>query len=215
MKPQMPKAGDNTLNGIYRTVKQIVDYIPSLEVTGDNLTTTVDVHSSGRIVRAKPQVSAGKAGCGTSVAPSTYDGMWAFSDYYNEDNIRYLRIKSGIFNRNGYFIRFNGPDEHPSYFEIPWSSFRATTQTYYIWIYQNWNYQTKLWELPQIRYIANNVMAMPEQDSPGIGGSTVIEGWALLGWVQPDRTKQWTCMETNIPIMIAAGNCMYNIPIQE
>lgn len=194
-----------------RTVKEICNILPSLDVQGDNQTTFVTNSAHGKVIRAHPKGVAGSVQQG-GAAPSTYDGMWAFSDYYNEDSVRYLRIKSGIFNRNGYFIRFNGPDEHPSYFEIPWSSFRATTQTYYIWIYQNWNYQTKLWELPQIRYIANNVMAMPEQDSPGIGGSTVIEGWALLGWVQPDRTKQWTCMETNIPIMIAAGNCMYNIP---
>ena len=196
-----------------RVVKEICDELPSLDIKGDNKTTFVKSYNGGKIITAAPKSSGGAAGA-VEGSSATYDGMWAFSDYYNESGIRYLRIKSGIYNRNGYFIKMNGTD-NSGHYDILWSNFTARTQTYYIWIYQNWNYQTKQWEEPRLRWIANNVMAMPEQDSPSIGGNTVIEGWALLGWVQPDREKQWTCMETNIPIMIAAGNCMYNGPIQE
>ena len=48
--PQKPRTGQKVLQGLYNSVCQIIDYLPSLEVKGDNSSTSVTKTSNGTIV---------------------------------------------------------------------------------------------------------------------------------------------------------------------
>ena len=50
--PQKPRSGQKVLQGLYNSVCQIIDYLPSLEVRGDSTTTSVSKTSIGTIVHA-------------------------------------------------------------------------------------------------------------------------------------------------------------------
>jgi len=193
-----------------RTVKEICKVLPTLDVKGDNKTVFVDEHSNGKVIRAKPKGSNGVGG--SAEGSSVYDGMWAFSDYYNESGYRYLRINGGFYNRNGLYIKMNMTDPWTlGHHDILWSNFRYVDIPYYIYIYQNWNYNTKLWDEPKILY-TNNYTDLPftHEHSDSLARGTTIEGYALLGVVNTRKNPQWICMNTPIPIMIVTGSCLYD-----
>lgn len=48
--PQKPRTGQKVLQGLYNSVCQIIDYLPSLEVKGDNSSTSVTKTSNGTII---------------------------------------------------------------------------------------------------------------------------------------------------------------------
>lgn len=48
--PQKPRTGQKVLQGLYNSVCQIIDYLPSLEVKGDNSSTSVSKTSNGTII---------------------------------------------------------------------------------------------------------------------------------------------------------------------
>lgn len=50
--PQKPRSGQKVLQGLYNSVCQIIDYLPSLEVRGDNSSTSVTKTSNGTIVHS-------------------------------------------------------------------------------------------------------------------------------------------------------------------
>lgn len=50
--PQKPRTGEKVLQGLYNSVCQIIDYLPTLEVKGDNSSTSVTKTSNGTIVHA-------------------------------------------------------------------------------------------------------------------------------------------------------------------
>ena len=50
--PQKPKTGQKVLQGLYNSVCQIIDYLPSLEVRGDNSSTSVTKTSNGTIIHS-------------------------------------------------------------------------------------------------------------------------------------------------------------------
>lgn len=50
--PQKPRSGQKVLQGLYNSVCQIIDYLPTLEVRGDNSSTSVTKTSNGTIVHA-------------------------------------------------------------------------------------------------------------------------------------------------------------------
>ena len=50
--PRKPKKGQKVLQGLYNSICQIIDYLPSLELRGDNKTTSVVHTSAGSIVHA-------------------------------------------------------------------------------------------------------------------------------------------------------------------
>lgn len=207
MKPQMPKAGDNTLNGIYRTVKQIVDYIPSLEVTGDNLTTTVDVHSSGRIVRAKPQKGNGTSASATG-STYIYDGPWSFTTTVNVQGNTFLRVKGGYFNRNGLFVPMNIYRlDDLRYFDFNLNQIITDNNLYYVHIYQEWVQSSQAWRAAEVRVTHD---APPES----IPLSNVdIYGYCLLGWIKRTGTEEsgysytWECYGQAVPTMFVVGEC--------
>ena len=200
----------NKLPEVCKTVKEICAVLPSLDVKADNQTTFITESKHGKVIRAKPRQSVGmNVSGGTS---SAYDGMWAFSDYYNESGYRYLRINGGFYNRNGLYIKMNMTDPWTlGHHDILWSNFRYVDIPYYIYIYQNWNYNTKLWDEPKILY-TNNYTDLPftHEHSDSLTRGTTIEGYALLGVVNTRKSPDWICMNTPIPIMIVTGNCLYD-----
>lgn len=207
MKPQMPKAGDNTLNGIYRTVKQIVDYLPSLEVAGDNLTTTVDVHSSGRIVRAKPQKGSGAS---ASAAGSTYvyDGPWSFTTTVNNQNQTIFQVKGGYFNRNGLFVPMNVYTlDSLRYYDFNLNQIITDNYLYYVHIYQEWVQSSKAWRAAEVRVTHD---APPQSIPLSFDG---IYGYCLLGWLRRSGDAEsgyaynWESYNTPVPTMFVAGEC--------
>ena len=91
--PTMPEAGTSVLE-IYRTVQEILDYLPSLKIVGDNKTTSVTRSNQGQIIHSmgKSTGGAGAAGGGGG-GGQTYDGPFACS--YDQANNRIL-INDGI-----------------------------------------------------------------------------------------------------------------------
>ena len=66
--PSKPQRGQKALQSIYNTVCDIIDYLPSLTVNGDNKTTSVSHSSAGTVIHAaqpitfKPEVKKGGEG---------------------------------------------------------------------------------------------------------------------------------------------------------
>ena len=58
--PSKPSKGQKALQAIYNAVCQIIDYLPSLEVRGDNTTTSVTHSSAGTIIHSKQTLQAPK-----------------------------------------------------------------------------------------------------------------------------------------------------------
>ena len=209
--PKMPAAGTNKISGIYNTVRQILKVLPTLDVRGDGKTIKVNESVGGKIISAISQANSAITQGGGGEAP-VYDGMWAFSDYYNEGGYRYLRINGGFYNRNGLYIKMNMSDPWTlGHHDILWSNFRYVDIPYYIYIYQSWNYNTKLWNDPQILY-TNNYTDLPftREPSDSLARGTTIEGYALLGVVNTRKSPDWICMNTPIPIMVVTGSCLYD-----
>lgn len=50
--PRKPKHGDKVLQSIYDAVCQIIDYLPSLQVRGDNRTVRVNSFSYGKTIES-------------------------------------------------------------------------------------------------------------------------------------------------------------------
>jgi len=76
--PTMPEAGTSVLE-IYRTVREIIDYLPSLKIIGDNKSTSVTSSSKGQIIHSisKAAGGAGAAGGGGGGEAAPYDGPFA------------------------------------------------------------------------------------------------------------------------------------------
>lgn len=210
MKPQMPKVGDNTIGGLYRTVKQIIDYLPSLEVRGDNETTSVSESTFGRIVKAKPQVGAGKSGVSSGGGTTAYDGPWAFSTATNVQGVQFFRVRRGYFVRNGLYSRIKDHTTEPIN-NFGWQDFNVPNTfiadgIYYVYIYQRWVFYNKAWEQAEIR-----VTQDPPPESMPIGVSDLY-GYCLLGWVNKTTVEEKPqlelhCYEIPVPIMFVAGEC--------
>ena len=77
--PKKPQAGERVLQGLFDSVNQIIDYLPSLRVSGDNKTIKVSTFKSGTIVEAitKPTSSGGARVTETEAATEEYNGYFA------------------------------------------------------------------------------------------------------------------------------------------
>lgn len=60
--PRKPQAGDRVLQSLYDSVCQIIDFLPSLEIRGDNKTIKINNFSSGKTISAVAPASASAAG---------------------------------------------------------------------------------------------------------------------------------------------------------
>ena len=58
--PQKPQKGRPAMQELYNAIISIIDYLPSLEIRGDNTTTSVTHSSAGTIVHAKQNLQAPK-----------------------------------------------------------------------------------------------------------------------------------------------------------
>lgn len=52
IKPKKPQRGEKVLQSLYDSVCQIIDFLPSLQVVGDNKTVKVDSFGSGKTITA-------------------------------------------------------------------------------------------------------------------------------------------------------------------
>ena len=76
--PKKPQAGERVLQGIFDSVNQIIDYLPSLRVSGDNKTIKVSTFKSGTIIEAIQKPSSGGARVTeTEAAAEEYNGYFA------------------------------------------------------------------------------------------------------------------------------------------
>lgn len=59
IKPRKPQRGDKVLQSLYDSVCQIIDYLPSLQIVGDNKTVKIDSFGAGKTISAiKPANSS-------------------------------------------------------------------------------------------------------------------------------------------------------------
>lgn len=68
--PRKPQTGDKTLQSMYNAICNIIDYLPSLEVRGDNRTIKVNSFGSGKTLEVigRTSGSAPSSGSGTVVS---------------------------------------------------------------------------------------------------------------------------------------------------
>ena len=92
-----------TLPAIWNTLKDIVNFLPKLEVHGDNKRISVSQEANGQVIKLRP--SGGNPVYSASEEEPVeykYDGPWSISDVYVEDNVHYVDVKGGIYTLNGY-----------------------------------------------------------------------------------------------------------------
>jgi len=114
--PKMPTAGTSKIGGLYETVSDIVRFLPSLAVRGDNYTTMVDETAFGRIIRALPQQSLPAGGSTTEKVEaevedffSTYNSCDLYNLWGGYRTSKYEDASSGIYlEMNKYTVNLNG-----------------------------------------------------------------------------------------------------------
>lgn len=60
--PRKPRQGDKVLQSLYDTVCQIIDYLPSLQIRGDDKTIRVNSFSTGKTIEAILKTSSAPGG---------------------------------------------------------------------------------------------------------------------------------------------------------
>lgn len=69
--PRKPRAGDRTLQSMYDAICNIIDYLPSLEVRGDNRTVRVNSFGTGKTIEAIKYSANIPGGGGSTVEPES------------------------------------------------------------------------------------------------------------------------------------------------
>lgn len=69
--PGKPPRGSNAFQSFYNSICEIIDYLPSLAVRGDNKTIKVNEHAFGRTIQAIPQSPPAGSVSGETPAPVT------------------------------------------------------------------------------------------------------------------------------------------------
>lgn len=189
-----------------RTVKEICKVLPTLDVKGDNKTVFVDEHSNGKVIRAKSKGSSG-VGSASEGDAAIYDGPWAFSDYVDNNGVKYLRINGGYFIRNGLYVPMNMRNISYLYYQdFDLANTVISNSNYYVHIYQEWDKTYMDWKTPELRITTT---PPPQSDTTG-----TIYGYCLLGYVYKTTssgitTYNWKCYEQPLPIMFVVGRCIY------
>ena len=194
-----------------RTVKQICEVLPTLDVKGDNKTVFVDEHINGKVIRAKPKGSSGVGSASEGGAATEYDGPWSFKLQKNVQGTQFLSIRHGYYIRNGCYVTLNWPFVNEDITNFGYETINLTSKiktdgVYYVHIYQSWVAHSKAWTRPEIRIT---------QDEPPRGiaqTATDIYGYCLLGWlrrttVDEVTTFDYECYELRLPIMFVSGEC--------
>ena len=65
IKPKKPQRGEKVLQSLYDSVCQIIDFLPSLQVVGDNKTVKVDSFGSGKTITAIKPANSTTSSSGT------------------------------------------------------------------------------------------------------------------------------------------------------
>ncbi len=101
--PHMPAKGTPFVKGTIDTLQSIINFLPQLDVEGDNRTVTTNHTPLGSIISAiPPKTGARKTTQSEAPAEYKYDGPWSISDVYVEDNVPYVDVKGGFLTLNGY-----------------------------------------------------------------------------------------------------------------
>lgn len=66
IKPKKPQRGEKVLQSLYDSVCQIIDFLPSLQVVGDNKTVKVDSFGSGKTITAIKPANSTTSSSGSS-----------------------------------------------------------------------------------------------------------------------------------------------------
>lgn len=64
--PRKPQAGDRTLQSMYNAICNIIDYLPSLEVRGDNKTIRANSFGTGKTLEVIGRTSSSAQNSGSS-----------------------------------------------------------------------------------------------------------------------------------------------------
>ena len=64
--PRKPQAGDRTLQSMYDAICNIIDYLPSLEVRGDNKTIRANAFGSGKTLEVIGRTSSATPSSGNA-----------------------------------------------------------------------------------------------------------------------------------------------------
>lgn len=202
--PKMPSAGTNKISGIYKTVEDIIKFLPSLVTRGDGRTTAVNESIGGRIISALPQATSSAPVFGGKTQ-AVDNGMWHFEDIQRkvgEVTKRFLRVYGGYYIRNGLYVPFTmGNVRNIHYTDIDFNAVFTTNNTYYIHVYQEWDRTYDQWKSPELRATTE---APPQYES------STIFGYCLLGWVTKNMDPQIVCLNQKLPVMFVTGRCLGN-----
>ena len=69
--PRKPQAGDRTLQSMYDAICNIIDYLPSLEIRGDNRTIRINSYGKGKTIEAIQYATSIPNSGGGSVEPES------------------------------------------------------------------------------------------------------------------------------------------------
>lgn len=94
-RPRKPNRGEKVLQSLYNSVCQIIDFLPSLEITGDNKTIRVDGFGAGKVISLAKKTTNSPNSSGLK-----YTGPFALSYDENQNIV----IESGYLNRNGQIV---------------------------------------------------------------------------------------------------------------
>lgn len=69
--PRKPQAGDRTLQSMYDAICNIIDYLPSLEIRGDNRTIRINSYGKGKTIEAVQYTTSIPNSGGGAVEPES------------------------------------------------------------------------------------------------------------------------------------------------
>lgn len=120
-----------TLPAIWNTLRDIVNFLPRLEVKPDGNLVSVSQGASGQIIKVKPSASPVQMRASEEVEPAEYkyDGPWSVSIV--DAQARTVAVKNGFYSVNGYIVN---PTRTTHTLTIPMSDYR-----YVIYLEVTWN----------------------------------------------------------------------------
>lgn len=132
-RPRKPQSGQKVLQSLYNAVCDIIDFLPSLEVTGDNKTIKVDGFGGGKVISLAKKTTNTPNSSGIN-----YTGPFAISYDQNQN----LKIASGYLNRNGQIV------------EVPELLLnKGSIKVGYITIFSELKQGTTQWTQPKVQIV--------------------------------------------------------------
>lgn len=99
--PRKPQRGDKVLQSLHDSICAIIDFLPSLEIRGDNKTIKVNSFATGKTIEAIQKSSSPATEGGTN-----YEGPFSFSTNKKGN----IEVAKGFLNRNGEMVQVPNQD---------------------------------------------------------------------------------------------------------